>query len=167
MNTNPDADTPAKFVHVGIGIVLRSIPHKIRKLNPDDPPDAAHQILITRRPDHTVFGGYWELPGGKCDPGESPDRCVLRELYEEVGIAAEIVQSLSVVEHTYPHARVRLHPRVCRLTPSSPQPRALHVAEFRWCPLGQLDEYEFPPANEAIVRELREYIQSLDGTQAL
>ncbi|HVZ93294.1 MAG TPA: (deoxy)nucleoside triphosphate pyrophosphohydrolase [Phycisphaerales bacterium] len=115
-----------------------------------------HEILVTRRKRESVFGGYWELPGGKVEGGESIDACVVRELLEEVGVSARVTGALGDVVHTYPHGTVRLHPRLCEMEEGSAEPRALHVAEFAWCALGRLGEYEFPPANEGIVKELRE-----------
>lgn len=141
-----------KIVDVGIGIVLRSTPNQSLTALP------RWELLITLRRSDTVFPGYWELPGGKADPGEAIDACVLRELSEEVGVRAEVIGSLAEVVHTYPHATVRLHPRLCRLASGSPPPSNLHVAEHRWCPLNQVSAYAFPPANDAIIAELRQVL---------
>lgn len=103
---------------------------------------------------HTVYGGYWELPGGKAEPGEGLDACVERELSEEVGVSIVVIGTLPTVEHTYAHGRVRLHPRVCRLRADSPSPRNLGVAEHRWVSVGELGAYRFPEANEAIIAAL-------------
>lgn len=141
------------IVEVGIAIVLRVDPIKILSM-PVLNADLA-QLLITQRPGNTVYGGYWELPGGKADPGESPESCVTRELSEEVGVSARVIGRLPEVVHTYPHATVRLHPRLCRMTLDSPAPRNLHVADHRWCDLDDLDSYRFPEANAAIIESLR------------
>jgi mutator protein MutT len=141
------------IVQVGIGIVVRRNPDRKRTHPPEDPPH--WELLITRRREDTVFPGYWELPGGKLEPGETVEHCVQRELLEEVGIAAEIVRSLSDIVHAYEHATVRLHPRLCRLHPDSPPPSNRLVAEHAWCPLSRLARYRFPPANDSIITELR------------
>lgn len=145
-----------KIIDVGIGIVLRRPPNISTTDGAAYP--FGYELLVTRRKHDTVFGGYWELPGGKADPGEGVDDCVCRELSEEVGVLVEVIGALSDVVHTYAHGTVRLHPRLCRMLPDSPPPANLHVAEHRWCPLERLDEHEFPPANEGIVRELREVL---------
>jgi mutator protein MutT len=110
-----------------------------------------------------VYGGYWEFPGGKCADGESPEACVVRELAEEVGVAAEVFGLLSGVIHTYPHGTVRLHPRLCRLTAGSGPPRNLQVAEHRWVSIEGLGAFRFPEANEAILRELRAWVGGRSG----
>ncbi len=145
-----------KIIDVGIGIVLRHPPNKTTTAGAVQPP--GYELLVTRRKHDTVFGGYWELPGGKAEPGEGIDDCVRRELSEEVRVLVDVIGTLSEVIHTYPHGTVRLHPRLCRMRTDSPEPANLHVAEHRWCPLERLDEHEFPPANEGIVRELRQVL---------
>lgn len=140
------------IVDVGIGIVLREVPNTDRSEGASNTP--TYDILITRRPDHTVYGGYWELPGGKAEPGEPIDACVRRELSEEVGVSVEVIRTLPDVIHTYQHATVRLHPRLCRLAPGSPEPRNLHVAEHRWSPLSEIKNHKFPEANAQIIEAL-------------
>ncbi len=144
---------------MGIGIVVRVVPYNNQTIGHDSERSTpkhspTYEILITRRPRHTVFGGYWELPGGKADPGEPIDDCVRRELAEEVGLEVEVVRGLADLVHTYPHGTVRLHPRLCRMTAGSPQPRNLHVDDHRWCPVEEIESTQFPPANKAIVDEL-------------
>lgn len=154
MSDRPSGQPEHHVVEVGIGIVIREAPNTTRNSSKN------FEILITRRRADTVFPGSWELPGGKLEPGESPEDGVVRELREEVGVEAEVTGVLPVVEHVYPHAHVRLHPRLCRLRPGSPEPRALHVAEWLWCAADALDGHEFPPANDAIMRALHERLGS-------
>ncbi|MEM8834596.1 MAG: (deoxy)nucleoside triphosphate pyrophosphohydrolase [Planctomycetota bacterium] len=153
--TSPGTHDTRPIVDVGIGIVINENPIKIQS---NEPAAAPVRVLITRRPTDTVFGGSWELPGGKADPGETPEQTVVRELWEEVGVRCEVIGTLGDIRHDYEHARVRLHPRVCRLLPDSPEPAALHVSEFRWVPLDEIDRYEFPPANGGIVASLRAWL---------
>ncbi|MBL8746073.1 MAG: (deoxy)nucleoside triphosphate pyrophosphohydrolase [Phycisphaerae bacterium] len=111
-------------------------------------------VLITQRKAGGLYPGYWEFPGGKVDQGETVDSCVIRELNEEVGISAIVFGFLSDVEYAYPHGKVRLHPRLCRMADGSAEPRDLHVAAHRWVRPEELSSYRFPEANESIVREL-------------
>lgn len=144
---NPTESAP--IVDVGIGIVVRRTASKYQTSGPGA--SGAYDILITRRPEHTVYGGYWELPGGKAEPGEAIEDCIRRELLEEVGVSVEVIRTLPEVVHAYAHATVRLHPRLCRLTPDSPAPRNLHVEEHLWTPLSQITNHRFPEGNAAII----------------
>ena len=66
-------------------------------------------FLLGRRAPDTVFGGYWEFPGGKCESGEAPRQALARELAEELGIRVRRARRWITREYAYPHARVRLH----------------------------------------------------------
>lgn len=110
------------------------------------------RVLIARRNPETVLGGCWEFPGGKLQPGETPAECVCREVNEEVGLQVEAAAPFAVIEHEYPHGRVRLHCCRCRLLAGSP--RALECAEVRWVLPADLPRYPFPEANAPLLRQL-------------
>jgi 8-oxo-dGTP diphosphatase len=147
-------DNSAGIVEVGLGIVMRE--------NPDNGGNPRIEVLISRRPATTIYGGWWEIPGGKVDPGETIDQAVVRELFEEVGVDVEITGALASVEHLYDHAHVRLHPRLCRLAVGSPKPRPLHVTECRWVGVDEMEAYTFPEANEPVVGALLRHLASPD-----
>ena len=133
-----------KLVSVGLGIVVSN-----------------GLILICRRRSNDSFGGYWEFPGGKIEPGESPAECVRRELREELDIQVTPIQVLDVIEHEYPKARVRLHPFLCRH--DSGEPMAISAAEFLWVSPPALREYRFPEGNRGLVQSLAEGLLTLAG----
>lgn len=117
---------------------------------------AAHdepRVLITRRPADRVYAGYWELPGGKCEAGETPAQCVVREVEEEVAIGVTPRRALSVVEHVYEHAHVRLHPWLCEPTQPA-MARPVEAAALEWVAPAGLVDYPFPEANGPILEEL-------------
>ncbi len=112
-------------------------------------------VLIARRKPDAVLGGYWELPGGKIETGESPQQCLSREFEEELGVIVQVHDALPIIEFAYDHAHVRLHPFHCAPAPDSPAPRNLHVAEHRWVQAEDLMHYQFPPANVPLIEEVR------------
>lgn len=120
------------------------------------------ELFVTRRADETVLGGLWELPGGKVEAGESARDCLVREFFEEVGLRVRPTTALDTIEHTYDHARVRLHPWLCDFahepprTPRTPQtPAGMTPASHRrWITADQLTDLRFPPANQALMRTL-------------
>ena len=66
-------------------------------------------VLLAQRPAGKPYAGYWEFPGGKLEPGESPRAALTRELREELGITLRRASPWLVQEFVYPHAHVELH----------------------------------------------------------
>ncbi len=66
-------------------------------------------FLLGRRAPGTFYPGYWEFPGGKVEPGETPRDALIRELHEELGLRVETAWPWITREHDYEHAHVRLH----------------------------------------------------------
>ena len=121
--------------------------------------DDAARILIARRPSDKVLGDCWELPGGKVEPDESMRDGLAREFAEELGLTVRVGKALPIIEHTYDHAHVRLHPFYC--TRVAGEPRNLDVVEHRWVTPAELRDYAFPPANEALMQNLIRELQVL------
>jgi 8-oxo-dGTP diphosphatase len=71
--------------------------------------DAQGRVLLAERTARQVAAGFWELPGGKIDPGESAAAAAARELREEIGVQARALVPWFVHEHAFPTKRVRLH----------------------------------------------------------
>jgi 8-oxo-dGTP diphosphatase len=107
--------------------------------------------LVTRRPRGTHLEGLWEFPGGKCEDGESHERCLVRELREELGCDAVIGAKLFEVAHVYPERTVELHFFRCQLRG---QPQSLLGQEIRWVDRTELRTLDFPPADEELIRML-------------
>jgi mutator protein MutT len=110
------------------------------------------KLLICRRKAGAVLAGYWEFPGGKCHMDEPPAVCVVREVEEEMGLVVAVLRPLAAIEHEYPHARVRLHPFVCRQIAGTLELRA--VAEALWIDAGRVAQYTFPEANGGLLKEV-------------
>jgi len=114
--------------------------------------DVGVRLLVTRRPSTTVYAGYWELPGGKVDAGESPAAALVREFAEELGITIEARDPLPTIEHVYPHGHVRLHPFYCAWIAG--EPRNIEVADHRWIAPRELRDLKLPDANDPITRRI-------------
>lgn len=111
----------------------------------------AGRYLVTRRVRGVHLEGYWEFPGGKCEPGESLDACLRRELVEELGVHADIGSELFTVTHDYPERSIELHFLECRLLA---EPRPLLGQEMRWVAREDLGTLQFPPADDELIARL-------------
>jgi 8-oxo-dGTP diphosphatase len=106
------------------------------------------RYLVTRRQQGVPLEGYWEFPGGKCEPGEPLAACLRRELVEELGCDATIGEELLAVTHEYPERVIELHFVECRLT-SEPTP--LLGQNMRWVARDELPSLQFPPADDELI----------------
>jgi 8-oxo-dGTP diphosphatase len=106
------------------------------------------RLLVTRRQQGTHLEGCWEFPGGKCDPGETHDACLARELREELGASSAVGAEILSVTHAYPDRTVELHFFRCRLT-SEPIPQM--GQEMQWVTREQLGSLTLPPADAELV----------------
>jgi mutator protein MutT len=106
------------------------------------------RFLVTRRLGGTHLSGYWEFPGGKCEPGESHDQCLRRELLEELGVGADVGPELIVTEHVYPRRAVRLHFHACEI---DGDPRPLLGQQMRWVTREEMGAMEFPDADRDLI----------------
>lgn len=118
-------------------------------------------VLICRRPAGGSFAGYWEFPGGKREPGETLAECVRREVREELAMTVRPCHALTPIDHDYPARRIRLHPFVCDHEAGEPELLACDAA--RWVRPQDLHAYQFPPANDALLREAANYLLQPDG----
>ncbi len=118
----------------------------------------AGRVLVTQRKTGTHLAGAWEFPGGKVEPGEDPREALRRELREELGIEARVGEIVDVTFYRYEEAdkAVLLLFYAAAREASSPEPRAVDVAAFRWATAEDLEPGEFPPADVAVLRKVRE-----------
>lgn len=110
-------------------------------------------LICRRRPD-VHQGGLWEFPGGKREGGESLESCLAREIREELGVDVSTPVPHAVLTHEYPERAVELHFFRCAIVRG--EPGALGCAELRWVAPRDLDAYEFPPADRALIERLRD-----------
>lgn len=87
-------------------------------------------FLLAQRPPDKIWAGYWEFPGGKIEPGETPYHALVRELHEELGIIVKTAYPWITRIFTYPHATVRLH--FFRVTEWSGELHPHEGQQFAW-----------------------------------
>jgi A/G-specific adenine glycosylase len=108
--------------------------------------------FIDRRPYGALLGGLWEFPGGKMNPGESPQQAVVRELDEEFALRVTVEQALPVVRHAYSHFRVTLYPQVCAFV--GMRSRAGEGRVWQWVDPADLPDFPMPRASRKVIEEL-------------
>lgn len=111
------------------------------------------QVLIAKRPDQVDQGGLWEFPGGKLAPFETGLQALKRELHEELGIDVMKARPLIRVQHRYPEMKVLLD--VWKVTAFSGEAWGKEGQPVRWVDVARLPSYNFPAANEAIIKAIR------------
>jgi len=114
--------------------------------------DARGRILLARRTEGRDLAGLWEFPGGKREPGESPEAALARELREELGIEVELGAPLIAVPQRYPHKRLRLDVRHVRAWHGSA--KGHEGQALAWVPPARLASYAMPPADIPVVAAL-------------
>jgi 8-oxo-dGTP diphosphatase len=107
------------------------------------------QILIDKRKTGGTMGGLWEFPGGKIEPGETVAECIVREIREELAIEITLGDHLITIEHTYPTFQITLIVHHCQHSSGIPQP--IESDQVCWVNVSDLDKYQFPAANLAII----------------
>jgi mutator protein MutT len=112
-----------------------------------------NEYFVTRRHKGVHLEGYWEFPGGKCDPGETLAECLRREIKEELDCDVIVRNELLAVVHTYPDREVELRFFECDLGGA---PRPMLAQEMRWVSAQDLERLEFPPADAELLELLRE-----------
>ena len=110
------------------------------------------RILICQRHDHDSFGGCWEFPGGKREPGESWLACLRRELREELGVSVQAISRYGTMRHRFSDGTVFFRVFRCTIARGTPQP--LDSQAVRWVRAIHLRRYRFPPANRVLVADL-------------
>jgi len=115
--------------------------------------DAAGRVLVAERPAGKHLAGFWEFPGGKSDPGESPLDALRRELAEELGIRVESAEPLIAVPWSYPGKDIVLDAWI--VTAYSGEVHAREHEALRWVDPADLAKLSMPPADVPIVTALR------------
>lgn len=113
------------------------------------------RVLITQRHAKSHLGGLWEFPGGKREPNETFEQCLVRELREELGIEAEVGGLFEEISHAYAEKTVHLKFFACKFI--SGELKTLDCAAFQWIEKAELGNFEFPAADARLLEKLRSY----------
>ncbi len=111
------------------------------------------KILLARRPSKGLLGGMWEFPGGKVEPGESLEKCLEREIREELGTDIRVGENFGIYHHAYTHFRITLHAFICELTEGEPAP--IEAAELVWVFPSDLLDYPMGKVDRQIAGRLQ------------
>ncbi|WPE21714.1 (deoxy)nucleoside triphosphate pyrophosphohydrolase [Shinella zoogloeoides] len=113
--------------------------------------DADGRILLAQRPEGKQLAGLWEFPGGKVEPGETPEETLIRELDEELGIATKIpcLAPLTFASHTYDDFHLLMPLYVCRRFEGTARGREGQA--IKWVRPKALRDYPMPPADEPLI----------------
>lgn len=109
-------------------------------------------ILICRRPAGKQHPLLWEFPGGKMEPGETPEQCVVRECREELDITLEVLAPFATVTRREKGEEVRIQFFLCALRQG--KPKAMEHQDMQWIRPAQWREFSFCPADEEMVKKL-------------
>ncbi|MES1181023.1 MAG: 8-oxo-dGTP diphosphatase MutT [Verrucomicrobiota bacterium] len=113
------------------------------------------KLLVTQRRAQAHLGGLWEFPGGKLEAGETFERCLVREIREELGVEISVGELFEEIVHDYPAKSVHLKFFICRLLAGEPQP--LDCAAVRWVNAAELAGFEFPAADARLLARLENF----------
>ncbi len=111
------------------------------------------KLLITQRHANAHLGGLWEFPGGKREPGETFEQCLVREIREELGVEISVGELFEEITHAYPEVSVHLKFFLCKLLVGEPQP--LDCAAVKWVNAAELAAHEFPAADAQLLEKLK------------
>jgi 8-oxo-dGTP diphosphatase len=113
--------------------------------------DADGRVLIAQRPAGKPMAGLWEFPGGKVEPGETPEETLIRELHEELAIEtqAACLAPLTFASHDYADFHLLMPLYVCRRFTGTPHPREGQT--LKWVRPKQLRDYPMPPADAPLI----------------
>lgn len=111
-------------------------------------------VLIAQRPEGKSQALKWEFPGGKIEPGESPQTSLAREIAEELGLRIAVGRHFQTVHHRYPAGpEVRLDCYLARIEEGEPRP--LQCRDWRWVTASELSRYAFSEADVPVVARLQ------------
>ena len=133
-----------KQIIVSGAVILRTNPQTNKK-----------EIFATQR----GYGDYkdgWEIPGGKLEPGETPEACIVREIREELATEIKAERILGVVDYDYPNFHLTMHCILCSIV--SGELKLLEHEAARWLTKETLRSVDWLPADQLILDKVEEIL---------
>ncbi|WP_064686439.1 8-oxo-dGTP diphosphatase MutT [Rhizobium bangladeshense] len=120
--------------------------------------DADGRILLAQRPEGKSLAGLWEFPGGKVEPGETPEETLVRELEEELGVKTKVacLAPLTFASHSYETFHLLMPLYICRRYEGIAQGREGQA--LKWVRAQALRDYPMPPADEPLIPMLQDLL---------
>ena len=120
--------------------------------------DPDGRVLLAQRPEGKSLAGLWEFPGGKVEPGETPEAALIRELHEELGIETwqSCLAPLTFASHSYADFHLLMPLFACRRWDGIPVAREGQT--LAWVAPSRLKDYPMPPADLPLIPILRDWL---------
>jgi 8-oxo-dGTP diphosphatase len=112
------------------------------------------KYLITQRKPSSSLPLLWEFPGGRVEEGETDQAALQRELKEEMEIDVEVSEASVAVTHEYSAYVIDFRVYRCKINTPDEKIKKIGIHDFRWVKPSELDEYEFPGADQATIDAL-------------
>ena len=133
-----------KHIPVSAAIIVRTNPQTQKK-----------ELFATQR-GYGDFKGGWEFPGGKLEPGETPEECIVREIREELATEVKADKIIGVVEYDYPDFHLTMHCILCSVVSGSL--KLLEHEDAKWLTLETLYSVDWLPADRMILGKIEEIL---------
>ena len=134
-----------KHINVSAAIIVRTNPQTHKK-----------ELFATQR-GYGDFKGGWEFPGGKLEPGESPQQCIVREIREELDTEVKAEKILAVVEYDYPSFHLTMHCILCSVVSGNLE--LLEHEDAKWLTRETLYSVDWLAADKLILKNIEEVLR--------
>ena len=134
-----------KQITVSGAIILRTNPQTHK-----------NEIFATQR-GYGDWEGWWEIPGGKLEPNETPEQCIVREIREELATEVRAEKILDVIDYDYPTFHLTMHCILCSIV--SGDLKLLEHESARWLTKETLRSVNWLPADQLILDKIEEILE--------